>query len=75
MLRRARTHRSVRRTPPVIGQRRASNTGVIVVAGQILALGRPTLTLSSLLTVHIAEYTITVDLDDGGRRTFRRIAT
>lgn len=26
----------------------------------------------TVLTVHVAEHTITVDLDDSGRRTFRR---
>jgi hypothetical protein len=28
-----------------------------------------------VVTVHVAEHTITVDLDDGGQRTFRRTTT
>ena len=51
-------------------QRRASNSGIITIVGQKLALGR---TLAhTALTVHVAEHTITIDLDDGGQRTFRR---
>jgi transposase InsO family protein len=58
---------------PVTAQRRASNSGVIMVAGQKLALGRDH--AHTMLTVHVAEHTITVDLDDGGQRTFRRTTT
>ncbi len=58
---------------PVTAQRRASNTGVITVAGQKLALGRDH--AHTVVTVHVAEHTITVDLDDGTRRTFRRTTT
>ncbi len=58
---------------PVTAQRRASNTGVIMVAGQKLALGRHH--AHTVVTVHVAEHTITVELDDGTRRTFRRTTT
>ncbi|MFY9808701.1 MAG: IS481 family transposase [Pseudonocardiaceae bacterium] len=58
---------------PVTAQRRASNTGVIMVAGQKLALGRDH--AHTVVTVHVAEHTITVELDDGPRRTFRRTTT
>jgi transposase InsO family protein len=58
---------------PVTAQRRASNSGVIMVAGQKLALGRDH--AHTVVTVHVAEHTITVDLDDGGQRTFRRTTT
>jgi transposase InsO family protein len=58
---------------PVTAQRRASNTGVITVAGQKLALGRDH--AHTVVTVHVAEHTITVELDDDTRRTFRRTTT
>jgi hypothetical protein len=55
---------------PVTVQRRASNSGVIMVAGQKLALGRTH--AHTVVTVHVAEHTMTVDHADGARRTFRR---
>jgi hypothetical protein len=58
---------------PITVQRRASNSGVIMVVGQKLALGRAH--AYQELTVHVAEHTITVELDDGGHRTFRRTTT
>jgi hypothetical protein len=58
---------------PVTAQRRASNTGVIMVAGQKLALGRAH--AHTVVTVHVAEHTITVDHPDGSQRTFRRTTT
>jgi hypothetical protein len=30
---------------------------------------------STVLTVHLAEHTVTIDLDDGDRRTFHRPTT
>ena len=57
-------------TEPVTAQRRASNTGVIMVAGQKIALGR--IHAGQVVTVHVAESTITVDLDDQDSRTVRR---
>ncbi len=44
-----------------------------MVAGQKLALGRHH--AHTVVTVHVAEHTITVELDDGTRRTFRRTTT
>ena len=58
---------------PVTVQRRASNTGVIMVTGQKLALGRSH--AHTVVTVHVAEHTITIDHHDGGQRTFRRTTT
>ena len=58
---------------PVTAQRRASNTGVIMVTGQKLALGRTH--AHTVVTVYVAEHTITVDLGDGAQRTFRRTTT
>jgi len=55
---------------PVTVQRRASNSGVIMVAGQKLAPGRAH--AHTVITVHVAEHTMTVDHADGARRTFRR---
>jgi hypothetical protein len=55
---------------PVTVQRRASNSGVIMVAGQKLALGRTH--AHTVVTVHVAEHTMTVDHADRTRRTFRR---
>jgi hypothetical protein len=60
-------------TEPATVQRRASNSGVIMVVGQKIALGRTH--AHQELTVHVAEHTITVELDDGGHRTFRRTTT
>jgi len=58
---------------PVTVQRRPSATGVILVAGQKLALGR--IHAHTVVTVHVAEHTITVDFDDGAQRIFRRTTT
>jgi transposase InsO family protein len=61
------------RIEPVTVQRRASNTGVIMICGQKLALGR--VHAHTVLTAHVAEHTITVELDDNGHRTFPRTTT
>ena len=58
---------------PITVQRRASNSGVIMVAGHKIALGRAH--AHTVLTVQVAEHTLTVDLHDGARRTFRRTTT
>jgi hypothetical protein len=58
---------------PMTVQRKASNTGVIMVVGQKIALGR--VHAHSIVTVQVAEHTITVEYGDGGRRTFRRTTT
>lgn len=60
------------RTEPVTVQRRASNTGVIMVAGQKVALGRAH--AHTVVTVHVADHTITANLD-GTQRTYRRTTT
>ena len=60
-------------TSPVTVQRRASNSGTIMVTGQVLALGRTH--AHTIVTVHVAEHTITIDLAAGDHRTFRRITT
>jgi hypothetical protein len=58
---------------PVTVQRRPSATGVILVAGQKLSLGRSH--AHTIVTVHVAEHTITVDFPDGAQRTFTRTTT
>ena len=55
---------------PVTAQRRASNTGVIMIAGQKVALGR--IHAGRIVTVHVAEHTITIDLGGDDVRTVRR---
>jgi transposase InsO family protein len=60
-------------TEPVTAQRRASNTGVIMVAGQKIALGR--IHASQVVTVHVAAETITIDLGGEDTRTVRRTTT
>jgi len=58
---------------PITVQRRASNTGVIMVAGQKIALGR--IHTGQVVTVHVAEHTITIDLSGDDTRTIRRTTT
>jgi transposase InsO family protein len=58
---------------PVTIQRVASNTGVIMVAGQKIALGR--IHAARVVTVHVAEHTITLDLGGDDMRTIRRTTT
>ena len=60
-------------TEPVTVQRRASNTGVIMVAGQKIALGR--IHAGQVVTVHVATEVITIDLDGDDTRTIRRTTT
>ena len=60
-------------TAPVTAQRRASNTGVIMVAGQKIALGR--IHAARVVTAHVAEHTITIDLGGDDTRTIRRTTT
>jgi transposase InsO family protein len=54
---------------PVTIQRRVSDTGVVVVARQPVALGR--IYAGQTVTIHATETTLTVELD-GGPRTIRR---
>jgi hypothetical protein len=58
---------------PVRVQRRASNTGVIMLCGQKVALGRTY--RHQTLTIHVTETTFAVDLDDGETRVVRRTTT
>jgi transposase InsO family protein len=55
---------------PVRVQRRASNTGVIMVAGQKVALGR--VHAHTTVTVYVAETTLTIEAGDGDTRTLAR---
>jgi transposase InsO family protein len=59
-------------TEPVTIQRRASDTGVITVTRQRIALGRAQ--AGQTLTVHVADTTLTVDTE-GGPRTITRTTT
>ena len=58
---------------PVTVQRRASNTGVIMVVGQKIALGR--IHAGQIVTVHVADDTMTIDLGGDDTRTIRRTTT
>jgi transposase InsO family protein len=58
---------------PVRVQRRASNTGVIMVAGQKVALGR--IHQHQTVTVLVADTTLTIEFDDGDTRVIRRTTT
>lgn len=58
---------------PVTVQRRASNTGVIMIGGQNSALGR--IHAGQIVTVHVAEHTVTIDLGGDGTRAIRRTTT
>ena len=60
-------------TEPIRVQRRASNTGVITVCGQKVALGR--IHRHQTRTVHVAETTLAIELDDGETRVVRRTTT
>jgi hypothetical protein len=59
-------------TEPVTAQRRASNTGVVMIAGQKIALGG--IHAGHVVTVHVAAETITIDLGED-TRTVRRTTT
>jgi hypothetical protein len=53
-------------------QRRVSTTGVICVCRQTIALGR--IHAGRIVTVHVCEHTLAIDLDDE-TRTIRRTTT
>jgi len=55
---------------PIRVQRRASATGVIMVAGQKIALGR--VHAGDTVTVLVSDTTLTIDAGDGEVRVFRR---
>ena len=58
---------------PVRVQRRASNTGVIMVAGQKVALGR--IHAHTTVTVYVADTTLTIETVGGDTRTVARTTT
>ena len=58
---------------PIRVQRRASNTAVIMVVGQKIALGR--IHQHQTVTVLVSETTLTVELSDGDTRVIRRTTT
>jgi len=60
-------------TEPIRVQRRASNTGVIMVAGQKVALGR--VHKYQTVTVVVSETTLAIELDDEEVRVVRRTTT
>jgi hypothetical protein len=55
-----------RATEPVRVQRRASNTGVVMVVGQKVALGR--VHAYRTVTIAVSETTLAIELDDGETR-------
>jgi hypothetical protein len=55
---------------PIRVQRRALNTGVVMVAGQKIALGR--LHRHRTLTVTVSDTTLAIDLGDGDIKVVRR---
>jgi hypothetical protein len=55
---------------PIRMQRRASNTGVVMVCGQKVALGR--VHRHQTLTIHVAETTLAIELDDCETGVVRR---
>jgi hypothetical protein len=57
----------------VTAQRRASNIGVIMVAGHQIALGR--IHAGQVVTDHIAAYTLTINLSGEDTRTVGRTTT
>ena len=60
-------------TEPIRVQRRASNTGVIMVAGQKVALGR--LHQHHTVTVTVSDTTLAIELGDGDVKVVRRTTT
>jgi transposase InsO family protein len=58
---------------PIRVQRRASNSGVIMVAGQKVALGR--IHAHTVVTVYVAETTLTIEAGDNDTRTVARTTT
>jgi hypothetical protein len=58
---------------PVRVQRRASNSGVIMVAGQKVALGR--IHAHTTVTVYVADTTLTIEAGDNDTRTVARTTT
>lgn len=67
--RRARAARQGR-LEPVRVQRRASNTGVVIVCGQKIALGRTH--RHQTITIAVSDTTLAIDLGDGDTTIVRR---
>jgi len=61
------------RTEPIRVQRRASNTGIVMVVGQKIALGRAH--KHQTVTIWVSETTLAIELDDGETRVVRRTTT
>jgi transposase InsO family protein len=57
-------------TEPITVQRRASNTGVLMVAGQKVAIGRQF--KHHTVAVHVSETTVAIELPDGDTKVVRR---
>ena len=55
---------------PIRDQRRVASNGVLMVAGQKVAIGRQF--KHTTLTVHVCETTLAVELHDRETRVFRR---
>ena len=62
------------RTEPIRVQRRASNTGVIMVCGQKVALGRVH-QHEQTVNIDVSETTLAIELDEGETRVIRRTTT
>ena len=54
-------------------QRRASNAGTVMICGQQVALGR--VHRWETVTIHVADTTLAIELDDGETRVVRRTTT
>jgi hypothetical protein len=54
-------------------QRRTDRTGVIMVVGQKVALGR--IHARATVTIYVAETTLTIETGDGDTRTVARTTT
>jgi hypothetical protein len=54
-------------------QRRASNTGIVMVCGQKVALGRAH--KHRTVTIAVSETTLAIELEDGEVRMIRRTTT
>lgn len=60
-------------TEPVRVQRRASSSGIVMVVGQKIALGR--VHARQTVTIAVSESTLAIELDDGETRVIRRTTT
>jgi hypothetical protein len=57
-------------TEPVTVQRRVASNGVLMVAGQKVAVGRQY--VQATVTVHVSETTLAIELPDGDTKVVRR---